>query len=127
MQCFFCGETKGIALLGKLKGDEKAPDAILMDYEPCDECKKKFSQGVLLVGVSKTAPDNRPPISEADGEKVYPTGSYVVATEDFITRMMEPDIAAEAIKAGKCAIYNDILSEWQKQHEEACKEDREDG
>ena len=37
INCFFCGESKGIALMGKLKNDAEAPKECVMDYEPCDK------------------------------------------------------------------------------------------
>ena len=41
--CFFCGKEKNeIALLGKVgKRDEdiEAPMHMVIDYEPCDECR----------------------------------------------------------------------------------------
>lgn len=62
INCFFCGESKGIALMGRLKGDAEAPRSCVMDYEPCDKCKAMFDQGVLLIGVTTTQPsDGRPP------------------------------------------------------------------
>lgn len=53
--CFFCRIPKNeIALLGhigdKRKGEDfEAPHYVVLDYEPCDCCKDKFSQGVLLL------------------------------------------------------------------------------
>lgn len=121
-KCFFCGGDKGIVLLGKLKGDAEAPHEMVFDYEPCDACKEKFAKGVLLVGVSETCPDGRPPISKAeDGKELYPTGPYVVATEDFVTRMAGPEGGQKIIEAGKCVVPDTLVLEWQKQHEEACK------
>lgn len=84
--CFFCGEQKNeIALLGRLydpdKGEDiEAPRSAVLDYEPCENCKKKFSLGVLVVEVTFDHPkDMRPAISkDLTGAKAYPTGNYVV-------------------------------------------------
>lgn len=84
--CFFCGEQKNeIALLGHLgdyrKGEDiEAPRSIVLDYEPCEDCKKKFSLGVLVIEVTFDQPkDMRPAISkDITGAKAYPTGNYVV-------------------------------------------------
>ena len=63
--CFFCGKQKNeIALLGRISNrkrvrtawggsseqvfdsDVEAPRNMILDYEPCDECKEKFKEGV---------------------------------------------------------------------------------
>lgn len=47
--CPVCGkETGEIALLGKLKGDKKAP-MYMYGNNPCDECKKKFNEGYVAL------------------------------------------------------------------------------
>lgn len=84
--CFFCGEQKNeVALLGRLddpdKGEDiEAPRSAVLDYEPCENCKKKFSLGVLVIEVTSDHPkDMRPAIyKDPTGAKVYPTGNYVV-------------------------------------------------
>lgn len=90
--CFFCGQEKNeIVIMGKLKGDVEAPRNVCLDYEPCDHCKELFAQGILCIGVTDhPLPDGRPPISGS----LYPTGAYLVVTEDFIHRF----IADEALK-----------------------------
>lgn len=76
--CFFCGEQKNeIVLLGKSKGrtDEEAPKTMLMDYVPCEECQKKFAQGLLVIEVvDYPMVENQFEIT--DGH--YPTGRYFV-------------------------------------------------
>ena len=79
--CFFCGESKNeIALMGHIGDGRKhedfeAPKYVVLDYVPCDCCMEKFSQGVLIIEVTRTPlPDNRPQIAEG----AYPTGRHVV-------------------------------------------------
>ena len=43
--CPICGKETGIALLGKLKGDEKAPMRMLSD--PCDDCVSKLGNDLI--------------------------------------------------------------------------------
>lgn len=82
--CFFCGETKNeIALLGRIGGKEdlEAPMKAILDYVPCEECQKKFAEGVLLIEVTNypnTA--NQPPISQ----NAYPTGRYSVVRPEAL-------------------------------------------
>ena len=80
--CFWCEKEKNeIVILGRLPGDQEAPMHAVMDYVPCDECMKKFEQGIHIIEVTSKRPeDNRPPLSKSpNGEDVYPTGRYIVA------------------------------------------------
>ena len=84
--CIFCGEPKGVALLGKLKGDVEAPREVVTDYEPCDKCKEKFNSGVPIIEVT-TVPQskNQPPLTkDENGNPVYPTGSYLVVNQNAL-------------------------------------------
>lgn len=57
--CFYCGEEKNeIALLGKLKGDQKAPMRACIDLNPCQECIGHMKRGVILVE-AEPHPDNQ--------------------------------------------------------------------
>ena len=80
--CAWCGkETGAIALLGKLPGDAEAPMHAIIDYEPCDECKKQWAEGVAIIEVSRT------PICEGQmpiANGAYPTGSVVVVKEEAL-------------------------------------------
>lgn len=78
--CFFCNEAKGIVLFGKLKKDIKAPREVLINYEPCDKCKEKFKEGVIVVEVTTEQQlKNQPPINHTpNNEELYPTGAYAV-------------------------------------------------
>lgn len=75
--CFYCGEAKGVALLGKLRNDVEAPKNIILDIEPCDTCSKEFSKGILLIEVSS----NKTNIQIT--EDYYATGSYWLVNEDL--------------------------------------------
>ncbi len=85
--CAFCGKEKGeIALMGHIgdgrKGEDfEAPRNIILDYEPCDECKAQWEQGVAIIEVS-TVPlaDGQPPISKG----AYPTGRVAVVKEEAL-------------------------------------------
>lgn len=71
--CFFCGQTKRLMILGKLKGDVKAPNKVLADYQPCKECLQKISRGRLVVEVT-TEDTGSIPISPG----MWPTGRWCV-------------------------------------------------
>lgn len=90
--CFWCGEPKGLALCGRMKGDSEAPKRMVTSLNPCDECREKFKLGVHLIEVTDDGSrfgDNKAfAFVDTDGKPHWPTGRYVV---------MKP----EAMKDGK--------------------------
>jgi hypothetical protein len=58
--CPFCGKDKEILLFGRLKGDAKAPQRVISNYEPCDECKAKMQHGVTVIEVTTEYRDMEP-------------------------------------------------------------------
>lgn len=73
--CECCGKETGIALFGRLKGDQKAPRDVYAGL--CEDCEKVIKQGGVLV------------IEVRDGEKgpdPYRTGRIVGCTKDFKER-----------------------------------------
>lgn len=94
-KCFFCGQDKGIVLLGKLKNDAEAPREIVMDYEPCDNCLAGMQQGVTLLEVSNVQPsDGRPSVKAQDGSEVYPLERMVVLKAEAVSRMFNMNMKA---------------------------------
>ena len=74
--CFFCKEHRNeIILMGKLKDDAEAPKNIIVDYEPCDKCKEKFKEGVLIIEATQYPNVEKQPALQKDA---YPTGRYVL-------------------------------------------------
>lgn len=76
--CFFCGESKAIALLGKLKDDAEAPKKMIMDYKPCTHCLEKFGDNIVIIEVSLTPIEGRPPITN----EAWPTGRWCVISPE---------------------------------------------
>lgn len=86
--CFFCGKPRNeIALMGKLPNDAEAPKNLIIDYEPCDECKEIMSQGVTCIEVTHEAIDERPPIQE----DLYPTGRWCIITNEAGKRIFDTE------------------------------------
>lgn len=110
--CFFCGKDKGeIALLGKIgKEDHKAPMRAVLDYEPCDDCKKLMDAGITIIGVT-TTPNNpgQPPIQQTDDATLYPTGNMVVMSPDGVRRMFANHPMVENIIAHKRTFADDAI------------------
>lgn len=112
--CFFCGKEKNeIALVGKLnKNDDEAPHNMVIDYNPCDECKENMKKGVALIAVTKDEPkDKRPPIQITPDFNLYPTGDWCVVTMDAAKRLLsdEPENVIESSLATHKLLVPDIL------------------
>lgn len=80
--CAWCGKEKNeVALLGYIKGDVEAPKNAVINYEPCDECKKAWSRGVVVIEV---VPDPEVEGQREFVEGAYPTGRWVVVKEGVL-------------------------------------------
>lgn len=77
--CIFCGKSKG-AFQDDFKEHAKIEGGVIVDYEPCGECKEKFDRGAPIIEVTEYPLfKHQPPIVEdLDGRAVYPTGRYIV-------------------------------------------------
>ena len=79
--CFWCGkEREEVALIGRIgdgrKGEDfEAPMHMVIDYEPCDECKKNMALGFTVMEAT-TVPNKVTSVEFQKG--VYPTGRFVV-------------------------------------------------
>ena len=84
--CFFCGKDKGLVVLGKMKGDVKAPKRAVFDYAPCEECLAKMKQGTTVIEVTRVSSD-APQI--ADG--AWPTGRWCVISKESARALFKTD------------------------------------
>ena len=76
--CECCGKEIGIAMFGKLKGDEEAPKDVCMGL--CDDCQKVIDQQGLII------------IEVRDGEtgkNPYRTGRIVGITKEAKERIFK--------------------------------------
>ena len=72
LHCVCCGKDYGIAMLGKLKGDEEAPRDIAQGL--CDSCKSVIDQGgVMFIEVR----------DREKGDNPYRTGRIIGVLQDF--------------------------------------------
>ena len=104
--CFFCGnERNEIVLFGKMgRDDPEAPMKAVVDYEPCEECKKKFAEGVLLVEVT-TSPEY---IGMPIAKDAYPTGRYVVVKPEALNGDFKAGSKALVHKKDFIAMFGDL-------------------
>ena len=83
INCFFCGESKGIALMGKLKNDAEAPKTCIVDYEPCDKCKENMTLGVTLIEATEENLYGLPSVKASNCDlELYLTGRWCVLKEE---------------------------------------------
>jgi len=75
--CFWCGEVKGLVILGKLPEDAEAPREAIYDLEPCDACKQKMEEGITLFSV--------------DDVTRKPTGDWCVIKEGAVHLLTEDE------------------------------------
>ena len=100
--CFWCGKERGeIALMGRMGNarkheDLEAPRYAIIDFEPCDECKKKMATGFTLMEVTTTPNEY---CTAAIRSGAYPTGRYVVANPDAVKRWFGDESASAGGKA----------------------------
>ena len=80
-KCFFCGKDKGIILFGELKDDQEAPREVVLNMEPCNECKELMKKGVMLIEVKDVCDPKNP----------YRTGVMVLVRDEAINHLMEID------------------------------------
>ena len=87
MHCWFCGEDKGIALVGVLPNDEQAPKDAIYDREPCDKCVEMMKQGVMII----ETPDGE------TGKDPKRTGRLWVLKDSAIRKMIKNKDALEDV------------------------------
>ena len=87
-KCFWCGESIGVVLFGKLKGDAEAPREVVTGYDPCDKCKEIISKGCWCVEVdSSPTVRGRRPIQKQGDQELYPTGRFHVLKHEAAARI----------------------------------------
>lgn len=82
MQCFYCGGDVGVALVGLMKGDRKAPHKAVYDMQPCDQCAHFMKDGVILIEVDEA--------KTTEKENPYRAGGWAVVKAEAIERMVTP-------------------------------------
>lgn len=103
-RCFWCGEGNEIVIGKRLMDDHKAEKFEAefhnkaLTYEPCPKCKDGMESGITLIEASAfPVQDGQPPIQNG----VYPTGRFIVVREEAISRIFDPSIAQQCVKARK--------------------------
>lgn len=109
--CFFCGQPRNeIALLGATYKGE-APKEMIIDTEPCDDCKAGMAQGISLLGVTDqpVLPGQQPACTNDKDRPCYLTGTLTVITEDCARRLFNTETADSVIQARKCYLDDSVI------------------
>lgn len=78
LQCPLCAGDAGIALLGRLSNDAKAPrQGVLPGSGPCSSCKEMMSKGFLLIEVT----------DGSDKKNPFRTGNQYVMAHEFVAKL----------------------------------------
>jgi len=85
--CFVCGKPKNEVVLLGAGYKEEAPMHLCIDKEPCEECKRLASKGVMLVEVQ----DN------TDKENPYKTGKIIVVKEEAYKHIFNTEVPPKRI------------------------------
>ena len=96
--CFWCNRAKNKQHIGE-------PSYI--NYEPCDDCKKWWSNGIVVIQVEDN-PNGKMEIIE----NVYPTGKWVVISEEDVKKVLTDYPALDKIIESKTMYVN--IDDWDK-------------
>lgn len=96
--CFWCGEPKGVALLGYNRGRE-APRSVLTSFEPCDKCTSNMALGITFVEVRPARGDDAEII-----KGVTPTGSWCVIRDDAVREFIKEPLLTQVLERRKVFI-----------------------
>ena len=103
--CFWCGEADGVALLGR-NGGKEAPRQICTGYNPCPTCQNSMAQGITIMEASETPnPPQQAPLSNA-----YPTGRWVVISEEAAREHFHEEVVAQMLEHRKAFMTVDVFS-----------------
>jgi hypothetical protein len=124
-RCFYCGEAKGVALLGlmsrRITGEDKAPHhGLVFDREPCDKCKGFMKQGVIFIGIDEDRTE--------DQENPYRTGEFLVMADHWVQENVLPqELRDDILQRRMCfvqqAVCQGLLDMQRRLEEEEANDD----
>lgn len=114
--CLYCGKDKDeVAICGKInKQDDQMPMRCVIDALPCDECRKLWSAGVVLIRVSKTKKGRMVPVKSPDGKSTfYLDGSTMLITEEGAQRLFKSPMKKGDPVYLDDKVFDDLYKQWE--------------
>jgi len=111
--CFWCGKEKNeIALMGHIgdgrKGEDiEAPRNMVLDYEPCEDCKKNMALGVTIMEASYIPTTPNQPQFQKD---IYPTGRWCVIKREAADRIFGDNLKGQNKIFVDQEVYNNLIN-----------------
>lgn len=101
--CFWCGKERNeAALLGAAYKGE-APMQMVLDYKPCDQCAEKMALGIAFMEASDT-PLKKGQQSINPDNVAYPTGRFIVASENFARRLLPDPVLSQVLEQRRALV-----------------------
>lgn len=102
--CFFCHKAKEVILFGLMKDDAEAPRQVVMNQEPCDDCREYMAKGVICISINpKLTTDKRDP---------WRSGRWAVITDAGMSRFgMDAALLAQVLEKRVCFMEDEV---WDK-------------
>lgn len=93
IHCRWCGNVMGQLYIPDYKdGFNGKPHEMVVNYTPCPECQKKWSNMVTIIEVMTKEPyPDALPLDENAEQKLYPTGRHVGVTEEAARGAIDPN------------------------------------
>lgn len=94
--CFWCGNSKGVALMGNNyrphDKPEEAPQQLVLDYNECPNCATEWARGTAIIEVSPQPLHNgQGAISHQGDVQYYPTGRVCIVTSSWAIEALDTD------------------------------------
>ena len=107
--CLFCGKGKDDSPIVKVRDMKHIPQRVVVDYEPCDECKKEWEKGVPIIEVTtEPAIKGQPPLTSTEGYAMYPTGRYMVLNKEAMDENYKVGVPTLCLKMDYDTILNNF-------------------
>lgn len=115
--CLYCGKDKNeIAVCGKVnKQDDEMPMRCVIDALPCDECRKLWQAGVVLIRASKTKKGRMVPVKAPDGTStLYLDGSTMLVTEEGAQRLFQSSMKKGDPVYLDDKVFDSLYEQWKE-------------
>lgn len=126
LKCRWCGGKSREVYIPQLKeGKDGKPREIVYNYEPCDACKKKWADMVVIIEITEEEPypdclpidsttrvvETSPTEEHEETVYFYPTGRHVGVTEEAAKEAITDDATNGMIFYMEDKMFEDIFGD----------------